>query len=206
MSGTEYSQWLARTVESVERCIGDLVQAFRRQPFAHRVEHSLHVDLYHLLRSQDALAEDVAVGDTGFSTRLVHKEWPSHSPFSSTRSTRERRQSYDIAVLNPRDVATGTLPDLVEGRFRSPIAIELGLDYSLKHIEGDLDKLERNEVMHPYVVHFSRKRTRSARAVEDSVLRAHRVRTAFAHLDVESGIFRWKGLTDQEIRTDRYQG
>ena len=109
----------------------------------------------------------------------MHKEWPSHSPFSSDRGTRERRQSYDIAVLDPRDVASGSLKDLIEGRFRAPIAIELGLDYSLQHIDGDLAKLERNVVRHPYVVHFSRKRTRRATQVEESVLRAHRARTAF---------------------------
>lgn len=201
---TEGDEWITQAVVSVERCIEELVQGFLKQPFAHRVEHSLHVDLYHSLRRQEGLADDVAIGDTGFSTRLVHKEWPSHSPFSSDRGTRERRQSYDIAVLDPRDVASGSLKDLIEGRFRAPIAIELGLDYSLQHIDGDLAKLERNVVRHPYVVHFSRKRTRRATQVEESVLRAHRARTAFAHLDVDSGVFRWKGLNDSGINTDHF--
>lgn len=195
--------WTTQAAASVEQCIDALLQDFLRQPYAHRVEHSLHVDLYHSLREQDVLAGDVPVGDSGFSTRLVHKEWPSHDTFSN-RGTRRRRQSYDIAVLNRTDVENGSLPDLIEGRFRAPIVIELGLDYSLQHIKGDLDKLERNAVERPYVVHLSRKRTRRATAVEESVLQSGRVQTAFAHLDVDSREFRWKTLNDTEIRTRPY--
>lgn len=190
-------------VAVVEQSVEDLLQSFLRQPFAHRVEHSLHVDLYHSIRTAALLAQDVRIGDSEFSTRLVHKEWPSSEPFS-VRGVRERRQSYDIAVLDPRDVARGTLSDLIEGRFRSPIALELGLDYSLDHLQGDLDKLQHNSVMHPYVVHFSRRRTRHATAVEESILGAGHARTAFAHLDLESREFRWKGLNDRAIRVTSY--
>lgn len=203
MTPEQRAAWTAEAVRVVDRCVVQLLDEFRRSPYAHRVEHSLHVDLYKSLHQQAIFTPEVEIGDTGFTTRLVHKEWPSIESHS-IRGDAKRRQSYDIAILHPADVVDGTLAQLTEGRFPAVIAIELGLDYSLKHLEGDLEKLERNKPAHPYVVHLSRKRTSLSPAVEAAIENAHGVQTAFAHLDVDARAFRWKGLFDRSITTVPY--
>lgn len=204
MTTPETSPWLDDAVTAVEACITQLLTDFVQHPYAHRVELSLHMDLYQALRAHAPLGEEIPIGSTPFSTRLVHTEWPSAKATTRIGSDRLRRQSFDLAVIDPDDIRTGELEEFTQGRFRAPIAIELGLDYSLSHVKGDLEKLESNAVNHPYFVHLSRKRTRQAVDVEREILKADGVRTAFAHLDAESGLIRWKGLDDSELREERY--
>jgi hypothetical protein len=80
---------------------------------------------------------------------------------TSRRNSKPRRQSFDIAVLCPSRIRQAARNDFDHGLIRASVAVELGLDYTLRHLEGDIDKLTRNTtVAHPYIVHFSRKRTR----------------------------------------------
>src|SRR5690348_4298111 len=65
----------ARTV--VEECIDRLVASFQRDPCIHRVEHSLHIQLFNMLAESAELGgAPHPIGRTGFSTGLIHKEWP----------------------------------------------------------------------------------------------------------------------------------
>jgi len=196
--------WLTDAVASVERCITRLFDDFVRDPFTHRVEHSLHLDLYHLLRNEVPLQGMKRIGDSPYRTRLVHKEWPSITPVA-LRGTAERRQSYDIAVLDPQAVRDASLDRFIHGRIDAAIAIELGLDYSLDHLQGDLRKLTTNPVSHRYVVHFSRKRSRLTDRIEELVTHDSDVRVAFMHLDADLQTFRKKGLNDRDITDGRYQ-
>ncbi|GAA3717333.1 hypothetical protein GCM10022399_37430 [Terrabacter ginsenosidimutans] len=192
-----------QSVDAVERCITKLLEEFIRHPFAHRVEHSLHVDLYHSLLQMPAFDQMVRIGNSPHVTRLVHKEWPSVEAVS-LRDSRPRRQSYDIAVLDPKSVENSTLNDFSAGRIPAHVAVELGLDYSLKHLDGDIEKLRVNSVERGYLVHFSRKPSRQTQDVEQRIVSLRGVHVAFAHLDVAKGSFRVKGLHERDVRDQAY--
>jgi hypothetical protein len=58
------------------------------------------------------------------------------------------------------------------------------LDYGLKHIDGDIDKLLTSNVQHPYLIHLSRIGPR-VEAVEDRIngiaASASSLRVAYVH-------------------------
>jgi len=176
-----------------------------RDPFAHRVEHSFHLDAYNLLVDHDVLSGRYhEIGRSGYRTQSVHKEWPSTEIFSLKDGT-PRRQSYDLGILAPESIHAATLDDFTSGRISAAIAVELGLDYADSHLLGDIHKLTRNPVALGYIVHFSRKRTRRSTQVEQAILRRpDKIKTAFVHLDVKTGDGTYKRIFDSQIRPWRY--
>ena len=72
----------------------------------------------------------------------------------------------------------------LQGRIEPSIVIEVGLDYGLKHLDGDICKLLTSKVPHPYLIHLSRIGPR-VEAVEDRIngiaRSAPRLQVAYVH-------------------------
>jgi hypothetical protein len=102
-----------------------------------------------------------------------------------------------------------TLDQFLQGRVEPPIVIEIGLDYGLKHLDGDIDKLRTSRVPHPYVIHLSRIGPR-VEAVEDRIngiaTSAPGLRAAYVHHG--TGGVAVKRLNDSAVspRLPRTQG
>ena len=78
---------------------------FRVHPFAHRVEHSLHVRLVQLLSERDELRGWYPLEEGGFKSQLIHKEWPETYGEKLKDGTSKRRGSFDIAIVTPTSCA-----------------------------------------------------------------------------------------------------
>ena len=176
--------WVSDAVPLVEDAIGSLVDRFVSAPYLHRVEHSFHAELISELRKHDKLRACVEIGASGLTTQLIHKEWPETVVRGGRGKTVERRGLFDIVVLAPAQFEKVTLEQFLQGRIEPPIVIEVGLDYGLKHIDGDIDKLLTSNVQHPYLIHLSRIGPR-VKAVEDRIngiaTSAPRLQVAYVH-------------------------
>ena len=148
--------WVSDAVPLVEDAIGSLVDRFVSAPYLHRVEHSFHAELISELRRHDKLRACVEIGASELTTQLIHKEWPETVVRGGRGKTVERRGLFDIVVLAPAQFEKVTLEQFLQGRIEPPIVIEVGLDYGLKHLCGDIDKLHTSNVQHPYLIHLSR--------------------------------------------------
>ena len=176
--------WVSDAVPLVEDAISSLVDRFVSAPYLHRVEHSFHAELISELRKHDKLRARVEIGASGLTTQLIHKEWPETVVRVDRGKTVERRGLFDIVVLAPAQFEQVTLEQFLQGRIEPPIVIEVGLDYGLKHLEGDIDKLRTSDVPHPYLIHLSRIGPR-VEAVEDRIneiaTSAPRLQVAYVH-------------------------
>jgi hypothetical protein len=185
--------WLRVAVEKVEQAVDLLVDDFAEHPYRHRVEHSLHLQLYRALadhRQFDVLAP---VGTSSLRAGLIHKEWPETLPGRDA----DRRGLFDLAVLAPSQLAQASIDQFRQGRIHAPIVVEVGLDYGRAHLEQDLEKLRNSEVPHAYVVHFSR--LPAGGQVEDLLTAAYpNIKTAYAHVPPAGGRA-VKHLTDTGI-------
>jgi len=181
--------WVSDAVPLVEDAIGSLVDRFVKAPYLHRVEHSFHAELISELRRHDQLRACVEIGASGLTTQLIHKEWPETVVRVGRGRTVERRGLFDIVVLAPAQFEKVTLEQFLQGRIEPPIVIEVGLDYGLKHIEGDIDKFLTSDVQHPYLIHLSRIGPRVG-AVEDRIngiaISAPRLQVAYVHRELGS--------------------
>ena len=176
--------WVSDAVPLVEGAIGSLVDRFVSAPYLHRVEHSFHAELISELRRHDKLRACVEIGASGLTTQLIHKEWPETVVRGGRGKTVERRGLFDIVVLAPAQFEKVILEQFLQGRIEPPIVIEVGLDYGLKHINGDICKLLTSKVPHPYLIHLSRIGPR-VEAVEDRIdeiaTSAPRLQVAYVH-------------------------
>jgi hypothetical protein len=169
--------WLRGAVEKVEQAVDLLVDDFAKHPYRHRVEHSLHLQLFRALTDQCPFDELKPVGESSLLAGLIHKEWPETRPSKDT----EQRGLFDLAVLAPSQLAQATIDQYRQGRIHAPIVVEVGLDYGRAHLERDLDKLRNSQVPYAYVVHFSR--LPASGNVEDLITAAHpNIRIAYAHV------------------------
>jgi hypothetical protein len=149
-------EWVSAVVPLVEQAIGRLTDSFVKDPYLHRVEHSLHADLIAELRTYEPLQRRVGIGRSGWATQLIHKEWPEMTPRVDRGKTIERRGLFDVVVLAPSQLGQANLEQFRQGRIAPPIVIEIGLDYGLAHLDGDVDKFVTSKVPHPYLLQFSR--------------------------------------------------
>jgi hypothetical protein len=185
--------WLSIAVEKVEQAVDLLVDDFAEHPYRHRVEHSLHLQLYRALADHPQLDVLAPVGTSSLRTGLIHKEWPETLPGRDA----DRRGLFDIAVLAPSQLAQATIDQFRQGRIHAPIAVEVGLDYGREHLKQDLEKLRNSKVPHAYVVHFSR--LPAGDDVDDLLTAAYPdIRTAYAHVPPTGGKV-VKHLTDTDI-------
>jgi hypothetical protein len=184
--------WLRAAVEKVQRAVDLLVDDFAAHPYRHRVEHSLHLQIYRALADQHL--DDLApVGNSSLRAGLIHKEWPETQPGKDA----DRRGLFDLAVLAPSQLKQASIDQYRQGRIHAPIVVEVGLDYGVAHLRQDLEKLRNSEVPHAYVVHFSRL---PASGDVDHLLTAAypNIRTAYAHVPL-TGRKTVKHLTDPGI-------
>lgn len=143
-------EWVERAIQAVESSITQLLDDFVSKPFLHRVEHSIHAELFRLLSSHLCFRETCNLFD-GHQTQTLHKEWPE-----TIARPGHRRGNFDIAIVTPHQLRDCTSVDFRRGFLRAPIVIELGLDYDSSHLASDRDKLLNSEVEYGYLVHLSR--------------------------------------------------
>ena len=138
------------TVKSLlETAINSLVDNFAKEPYLHRVEHSVHCELYSMLNVHRALQGTYKLEDSERSTSLIHKEWPE------TNARKGRRGNFDLAILSPLEISKHTLNDFTEGFIVPDFVIEMGLNYPLKHLEDDHSKIRNSKCMdNGYLVHL----------------------------------------------------
>ncbi|MGO4363490.1 hypothetical protein [Terrabacter sp. RAF57] len=195
--------WVRKLVPQVEAAIDDLVRSYIRQPFLHRVEHSLHVQLFMLLSEIPSLQGTHPLGATGYETGLIHKEWPETIPRASkARDGRPaRRGNFDLAILPPSQLASVvSVEQFTKGVIQAPIAIELGLGYGDDHLTGDIEKLRSSEVRHAYLVHFSHVRSRKHDLTEKQVESVGPpLQIAYVRHDIEEDVVRVKRRSDVRI-------
>jgi len=185
--------WLRVAVEKVEQAVDLLVDDFAEHPYRHRVEHSLHLQLYRALAGHRQLDVLAPVGSSSLRAGLIHKEWPETVPGREA----DRRGLFDLAVLAPSQLARASIDQFRQGRIHAPIVVEVGLDYGRAHLEQDLEKLRNSEVPYAYVVHFSR--LPAGGNVDDLLTAAYpNIRTAYAHVPPTGGRA-VKHLTDTDI-------
>src|SRR5579862_5595901 len=106
-------EWIKEAVKNVEECIENFVQEFLEHPYLHRVEHSLHVRLYSMLKGRPWLKRNYQLAEREMSTQLIHKEWPERSP---RHENGNRRGNFDLAVLAPSQIKGCALDDFTSGR------------------------------------------------------------------------------------------
>ncbi len=195
-------EWVAEAVKAVEASITKLIDEFRAQPFIHRVEHSLHARLMQLLSEWEHLRGWYPIGDSGFKTQLIHKEWPETKPRKKEPEliVDRRRGSFDVVVLAPSQLGKATLEQFTVGRIDAPIVIELGLGYWNEHLRGDREKLKNSGVHHPYLVHLSRMPSGYQEQTEDIVAGIEApIQLTYVHHDLEQKKVYFRYLGSPEI-------
>jgi hypothetical protein len=195
-------EWVAEAVTAVEASITKLIDEFRAQPFIHRVEHSLHVRLMQLLSEWEHLRGWYPIGDSGFKTQLIHKEWPETRPRKKKPEliVDRRRGSFDVVVLAPSQLERASLEQFTVGRIDAPIVVELGLGYWNDHLSGDREKLKNSRVQHPYLVHLSRMPSGYQEETEVTIAGIEApTQIAYVHHDLEQKKVSFRHLGSPEI-------
>ncbi len=146
------SEWEEKAKEIVEKSIDQFILDFIDFPYLHRVEHSIHCELYKTLSNGRLLGNQYPLGDDSIS-QAVHKEWPEYKPRPGKGN---RRGSFDLSIVSPEQLRLSTIKDFRYGRIKPFIAIELGLDYKLDHLDQDLYKLKNSEIKNGYLIHLVR--------------------------------------------------
>lgn len=173
--------WLTGVIPLVERAIDGLVDDFVVHPYRHRVEHSLHLQLFRALVAYAELDALIQIGTSSFRTGLIHKEWPMPAVDG------DRRGLFDLVLLTPDQLVAASLDQFRQGRIVPPVAIELGLDYGHAHLAQDLAGLVESEVPYGYVVHFTRLTAAKGKAEVESLVDATHPNVKIAYAQVPAG-------------------
>ena len=195
----EADPWVSRAKEIVENAIDRLVREFLECPYLHRVEHSIHAQLFALLTAEPGtdFAQRHPIGSTGAVTQLVHKEWPE-----TIARPGARRGNFDLAVLSP-ELLRGcpSLEWFRQGRLAAPLVIEMGLDYDAAHLAGDAAKLMNSRPTHGYLIHLVREVAKDP-STEQILLHLEEktgIRTAYGRVAGEQKAYKLvsdKGITE----------
>jgi len=174
----ESTLWERKAASVVEDTIDQFILEFISFPYLHRREHSIHCELYRLLVSRRFLSGNYPMGN--WFSQLVHKEWPEHSP----RPGKDKRGNIDLCILSPERLKSCPLQEFLDGRIEPAIAIEIGLDYDLTHLNKDSKKLLKSRTNHGYLIHLIRQdSTDDFDAVEKFILNSTSpLKTAYARL------------------------
>jgi len=159
------ASWLNRVTVLVEQAIDQMVLEFVDLPYLHRVEHSLHCELYALLTANRTLGRPYPLAD-GTLVQLVHKEWPE----TTVRPGKTGRGNFDMVVLHPASVSKATITEFEEGRVAPAVVIEVALNYGEVHLRGDMAKLENSRPPGAYLVHLARNPVFHLPAVVDELI------------------------------------
>jgi hypothetical protein len=189
------STWEMRAKLAVENSIDQFILEFIESPYLHRVEHSVHCELFRILTSRRIFSRTYQMGR--WSTQPIHKEWPECLPRPDKGN---RRGNFDLAVLSPDQLKACSFGDFREGRLRPCIAIEIGLDYPLRdHLCPDAAKLKNSGVPHSYLIHLVRQDfSDDFDAVDRFVLECD-IKTAYARLTSSRAFY--KLVNDDQVRS-----
>jgi hypothetical protein len=158
----DHDEWLVKARSVVETVIDRLLDEFLQAPYLHRVEHSMHAHLFHMLVSEVLLGVQAPIGAGLGRTQLIHKEWPE-----TIAREGNRRGNFDLSILSPKLLETcGNMRTFREGRLQAPIVIEMGLDYDAEHLAEDAKKLMNSKPKHGYLIHLGRELPREPEAEE----------------------------------------
>jgi hypothetical protein len=144
--------WLNNAVNKTENILNEFLKKFIMYPYLHRVEHSIHCDLYNMLLGEDIFNKRVKIGSE--ETQIIHKEWPEYIPRPEKGN---RRGNVDLVILSPTNCLGSSISDFIYGRIEAPIVIEMGLNYSISHFTDDFEKLKNSRIHKGYLIHLSRK-------------------------------------------------
>ncbi|MGE4572574.1 MAG: hypothetical protein AB7E09_07510 [Candidatus Izemoplasmatales bacterium] len=139
-------------IKIVENEIEELVNDFKKHPFKHRVEHSFHCELYNRLVKHEELNQYYSLID-GYTTQLIHKEWPA----CKLEEVDTRRGNIDLVILSDESIENSDLELFRLGDIKPFIAIEIGLNYDVKHMIKDIEKLNKVESYRSYIIHLDNK-------------------------------------------------
>lgn len=154
-------EWIERARKVIETCINEFVQEFIEHPYLHRVEHSLHMRLYSILRSQPLFDKHYPMANGEIFTQPIHKEWPETYPRENNTKRKDdnkntRRGNFDLVILSPVQIKKCPPALFDEGRLIPPFIIEMGLNYGEDHLDQDKEKLENSKVMYGFLIHLER--------------------------------------------------
>ena len=200
----EGDPWVANAVRAVEASITTFANEFRVHPFAHRVEHSFHVRVVQLLSEWAVLRGWHPLGEGGFKSQLIHKEWPETYGEELENGTSKRRGSFDIAVVTPGQLRRASIDQFRLGRIAAPIVIELGLGYWDKHLLADRKKLKDSKVQHGYLVHLSRMPSARRMHTEKIISGIQDVGVVYVHHDIPNRRVSYKALGGKLITDEDY--
>lgn len=190
------SSWEHKARAAVEQSIDQFILEFIEYPYLHRVEHSIHCELFRILTSRRILGGTCPMGR--WVTQPVHKEWPEFHPRPEKGN---RRGNFDLCILNPERLKSCSYTDFREGRIRPTFVIEVGLDYSLAHLSADATKLKNSGIEDSYLVHLVREDVvDDFGAVEEFILRDG-MKTAYVRITSSQAFF--KLVNEKKIRTGR---
>ncbi len=140
--------------EAVNRAVLALGESIRERPFLHRVEHSLHCELYILIQKELESLPDhdrFVMTKDGFETQLIHKEWPHQDGIDDS----PRRGNYDLVVLDRNSLAGCTEDAYREGRNIAIHSVfELGMNYDTRHLLKDCETLRKTKAANKWIIHF----------------------------------------------------
>lgn len=160
---TEFGKdsWIKEVIPESERIINNFLKKFMDFPYLHRVEHSIHCDLYNMLISNDVFNKKIKIADQ--TIQILHKEWPEYIPRENKNN---RRGNFDMAILAPESIKNKSINDFIYGRIEAPIVIEMGLNYGTEHLTEDFKKIKNSNVYRGYLLHLVRKEVIDDNSIE----------------------------------------
>jgi len=144
------SSWEQNAKVATEQCIDQFVMEFIEFPYLHRREHSIHCELFKILSSRKIFACTHPMGR--WTTQPIHKEWPEYL----RRQKKGKRGEFDLCILAPERFLACSSNEFYNGRIRPSIVIEVGLNYSLRHLRADAAKLRNSGIENSFLVHLVR--------------------------------------------------
>lgn len=149
------NHWIDENISYVEQAINNLLDHFVKVPYFHRVEQSLHCELFRHLLQHEKLNQILHFDN--FQTGIIHKEWPETIP--RKYEDKNTRGNFDFALLAPPSIEEkkAAIDEFCKGLIHPSIVIEIGLNYGLKHLQNDYQKLINSNVNCGYLIHLARK-------------------------------------------------
>lgn len=143
------------TVKSLlETAIDSLIDNFIKEPYLHRVEHSMHCELHGMLSVHRSLQGTPLLQGSNPQRRtgLIHKEWPETKARPESQG---RRGNFDLAILSPTSIEGSSVDEFTRGMIRPNFVIEMGLNYGQQHLENDERKITNSgHESNGYLVHL----------------------------------------------------
>lgn len=179
------STWEQQAVSAVDGAIDQFILEFVEFPYLHRVEHSIHCELYKILTSRRIFSRTCSMGQ--WRSQPVHKEWPEFKPRPEKGN---RRGNFDLCIISPELLKSCSFKEFRYGHIKPSIVIELGLDYGLSHLRDDAAKLVNSGVSNSYLVHLVRQEFADDFNALERFLLDTPMKTAYARVTSSKAFFK----------------